>query len=65
MHPDSNEFCISSLKIKGEFDLVTGKVEALGDISAVTSERDGSGLRIVTDKTPETDKPLCFKIEII
>lgn len=65
MHPDSNEFCISSLKIKGESDLVTGKVEALGDISAVTSERDGSGLRIVTDKTPETDKPLCFKIEII
>ena len=65
MHPDSNEFCISSLKMKGESDLITGKVEVLGDINVVNSERDSNGLKIITDKTPETDKPLCFKIEII
>lgn len=65
MHPDSSGFCISSLKIKGEFDLVTGNVEVLGDINVVRSERDGDGLKIFTDKKPEEDKPVCFKIEII
>lgn len=65
MHPDSNRFCISSLRLKGEFDLVTGKVEVLGDIEVVKSDRDREGLKILTDKTPETDKPVCFKIEII
>ena len=62
MRPDSETFLIRSLRIKGERDVVTGSVEALGDYNVVSSERDNSGLRIRLDKKPLSDKPLCFKI---
>lgn len=65
MHPDSNEFNISSLKIKGEFDIVTGTVEVLGDLAIVNTERCTEGLWITLDKRPVSDKPVCFKIEIV
>ena len=65
MHPDSNEFNISSLKIKGEFDIVTGTVEVLGDLAIANTERSTEGLRITLDKSPVSDKPVCFKIEIV
>ena len=65
MHPDPKEFCISSLKIKGEFDIVTGKVEALGSYSVTECNRDTEGLHIFIDKMPASDKPIGFKIEII
>ena len=65
MHPDSNEFRISSMKIKGEFDLVTGSVEALGGYSVVSTNRDSEGLKIILDKMPASDKPIGFKIGII
>ena len=64
-HPDSNEFNISSLKIKGEFDIVTGTVEVLGDLAIANTERSTEGLRITLDKSPVSDKPVCFKIEIV
>ena len=65
MHPDSNEFNITSLKIKGEIDIVTGTVEVLGDNAIANSERSAEGLRITLDKKPVSDKPVCFKIEMI
>lgn len=62
MKPDSEEFLIRSLKIKGERDFVTGDVAVLGDYKIVNSERNEKGMSIVLDRKPESDKPLCFKI---
>ncbi|MCR5733749.1 MAG: alpha-L-fucosidase [Lachnospiraceae bacterium] len=64
MRPDSADFIIRSLRIKGEHDFLTGSVEALGDHIVTASERDEQGLRIKLDKKPKSDKPVCFKIEI-
>ena len=57
-----NNFLITSLKIKGERDIVTSSVEVLGDLNVVSSERDEKGLHIKLDAKPESDKPVCFKI---
>ena len=62
MKPDSEEFLIRSLKIKGDRDFVTGDVAVLGDYKIVNSERNEKGMSIVLDRKPESDKPLCFKI---
>lgn len=62
MRPDSEIFLIKSLKIKGERDIVTGSVEVLGDYNVVSSSRDENGMKIVLDKKPSSDKPVCFKI---
>ena len=62
MKPDSEEFLIRSLKIKGERDFVTGDVAVLGDYKIVNSERNEKGMSIVLDRKPESDKPICFKI---
>ena len=62
MRPDSDTFLIRSLKLKGERDIVTGSVEVLGDYNVVSSARDENGMKIVLDKKPSSDKPVCFKI---
>ena len=62
MRPDSDTFLIRSLKIKGERDIVTGSVEVLGDYSVIACGRSEDGMRIVLDKKPSSDKPVCFKI---
>ena len=59
------DFVINSLKIKGERDFVTGSVEVLGDNVITHAERDSEGLKITLGKKPESDKPICFKIEIM
>ncbi|MBE7070628.1 MAG: alpha-L-fucosidase [Ruminococcaceae bacterium] len=65
MKPQSKEFLIRSLKIKGSYDLVLGYVEALGDLTVTAISRDENGLKIVIDKAPATDKPVCFKISCL
>ena len=62
MRPDSEEFVIKSLRIKGERDIVTGSVEVLGDYNIIRSERDAEGMKITLDRRPDDDKPVCFKI---
>ena len=62
MRPDSDTFIIKSLKLKGERDIVTGSVEVLGNYNVVSSSRDENGMKIVLDKKPSSDKPVCFKI---
>ena len=57
MKPDSSEFRIRSLK---EAEITS--VEVLGDYSVVKYERNEDGLKIVIDKAPLSDKPICFKI---
>ena len=55
---------IRSLKIMGERDFVTGSVEVLGDRKIVDAKRGEDGLKIVLDRKPDSDKPVCFKVEI-
>ena len=62
MRPDSDTFLIKSFMLKGERDIVTGSVEVLGDYNVISSERDSNGMKIVLDKKPSSDKPVCFKI---
>ncbi len=62
MRPDSEEFLITSLKIKGERDVILSSAEALGDYDIVDSVRDEQGLHIKLNKKPSSDKPVCFKI---
>ena len=57
MKPDSEKFCIRSLK-----DAEINSVEVLGDYSVVNYECDENGLNIVINKAPASDKPICFKI---
>ena len=64
MRPDSDTFLIRSLKLKGERDIVLGSVEALGDYKILNTGRDEQGLKITLDKKPDSDKPVCFKIEL-
>lgn len=65
MRPDSKSFNITSLKIKGERDIVTGSVEVLGGLNIVNSERDSEGLKITLDKVPQSGNPICFKIGMV
>ena len=65
MHPDKDDFCIKSLRIRGDHDFVTGSVEALGDYNVLSVNRDKQGMHLTIDRKPVSDKPLCFKIEII
>ena len=65
MRPDSEIFTISSLRIKGERDIVTGTVDVLGDYDVISTSRDENGMKIVLDKTPSSDKPVCFKIGML
>jgi len=62
MRPDSEKFLITSLKIKGERDVILSSAEALGDCDIVDSVRDELGLHITLNKKPSSDKPVCFKI---
>ncbi|MBR0395815.1 MAG: alpha-L-fucosidase [Clostridiales bacterium] len=62
MRPDSEEFHITSLKIKGERDVILSSAEALGDYDIVDSVRDEKGLHITLNRKPSSDKPVCFKI---
>ena len=62
MRPDSEEFLITSLKIKGERDVILSSAEALGDYDIVDSVRDEKGLHITLNRKPSSDKPVCFKI---
>ena len=57
MKPDSDKFCIRSLK---EYEI--DSVEVLGDYSVVEFSGTEEGLKIKTDKAPVSDKPVCFKI---
>lgn len=65
MRPDSERFLIRSLKIRHDHDIITGSVGVLGDHRIVSAERNSDGLSIVLDSKPDTDKPVCFKIEIV
>ena len=65
MRPDSSEFLIRSLGLQGHHDFGIGKTEALGDHKIVRTLRDHDGLSITLENKPESDKPICFKIEII
>lgn len=65
MRPDTTDFCIKSLGIRGSYDFVTGSISVLGDYQIVDTHRDKQGLFINLDKKPVSDTPLCFKIEII
>ncbi len=62
MRPDSDTFIIRSLRLKGERDIVTGSVEALGGYGVTCAARNEEGMKIILDKKPSSDKPLCFKI---
>ena len=62
MRPDSEKILITSLKIKGERDVILSSAEALGDCDIVDSVRDELGLHITLNKKPSSDKPVCFKI---
>ena len=62
MRPDSERFLITSLKIKGERDVILSSAEALGGYDIVDSVRDELGLHITLNKKPSSDKPVCFKI---
>ena len=57
MKPDSDKFCIRSLK---EYEI--DSVEVLGDYSVVEFSGTEEGLKIKTDKALVSDKPVCFKI---
>ena len=57
MKPDSEKFCIRSLKASE-----INSVEVLGDYSVVNYDCDKNGLNIVINKAPASDKPICFKI---
>ena len=57
MKPDSAEFRIRSLK-----DVDVATVEMLGGYSVSEFSRGEDGLKIVIDKMPLSDKPICFKI---
>lgn len=65
MRPDTSDFCIKSLKIRGSYDFVTGSISVLGNYKIINTNRDKQGLFITLDKKPDSDTPLCFKIEII
>ena len=65
MRPSSQEFTIKSLRQSGRYDIVLGSVEALGGLTVADTKRDGEGLKITLDKIPDSDKPVCFKIEIM
>lgn len=65
MRPSSQEFTIKSLRQSGRYDIVLGSVKALGGLTVADTKRDGEGLKITLDKIPDSDKPVCFKIEIM
>jgi len=65
MKPDSSGFLIKSLAEQGHDDIVTGTVEVLGDHKILSTSRDSAGLRIELDGDPLSDKPICFRIEIL
>ncbi len=48
-----------------DHDVITGSVNVLGDHKVISSDRDKEGLSITLDRKPSSDKPICFKIEII
>ena len=65
MRPSSKELTIKSLKLSGKYDLVLGSVDVLGDLTVADTKCDSEGLKITLDKDPDSDKPVCFKIEIM
>lgn len=65
MRPDSDSFTIKSLRIRGDHDFMIGDVHVLGDFRIKNFNRDNDGLTITLNNKPESDQPLCFKIEII
>ena len=65
MRPDSDSFVIKSVKIQGIHDFVIGNVSVLGNSNIRNIHRNEQGLSILLDKKPASDKPICFKIEII
>ena len=62
MRPDSEKFLLTSLKIRGERDVILSSAEALGDYDIVDSVRDEDGLHLTLNRKPSSDKPVCFKI---
>ena len=65
MRPEGGRFTIRSLALRGDHDFMTGRVEVLGGHTVRQAERDAQGLTITLDKAPASDKPLCFKVEIL
>ena len=60
MKPSCADYCIKSLK-----DQAVESVEVLGGYKVVSFSNTEDGFKITTDKAPLSDKPLCFKIELI
>ena len=66
MKPDSSGFLIKSLAEQGHDDIVTGTVNVLGDHYKISgTSRDSEGLKIELSGEPLSDKPICFRIEIL
>ena len=65
MRPDSDRYLIRSLKLSHDHDVITGSIDILGDNNIISSERDKEGLSLILDHKPSSDKPICFRIEII
>lgn len=64
MRPQSEKIIIKSLARTGVHDFLLGSIEILGGSKIRKTERSEKGLLIVLEKKPESDLPLCFKIEI-
>ncbi len=65
MRPEGGRFTIRSLALRGDHDFMTGRVEVLGGHTVRQAERNAQGLTVTLDKAPASDKPLCFKVEIL
>jgi len=65
MRPASDSFLITSLKLHGQHDFGIESVSVLGDNTIKSIKRSDIGLSIVLNQTPASDKPICFKIELL
>ncbi len=65
MHPEGASFTIKSLAQTGVHDFGIGEVTALGDYKLKSLERTNHGLNITLKDAPKTDKPVCFRVEIL
>ena len=65
MHPDTDDFCIKALRLRGDHDFGIGSVSVLGEHHVLDVVRDKNGMHVTIDKIPDANKPICFKVEII
>ncbi len=65
MNPEGERLWIRSLRIRGDYDIVTGSVAVLGDLAVTHTERDGEAMMVALDRKPDSGLPICLKIEIL